>query len=78
MIAIEAGSWLLRVLCTHVTNLGPWTLIEIDEARREIQARPYWGLCCSGGRENKSEVPLLAPCGGAGWSLKWDLGGAVA
>ena len=29
----------------------------------------------AGGRENKSEVPFLAPCGGAGWSLKWGFGG---
>ena len=31
-----------------------------SEARQEIQARLYWGPCCSRGNENKQQFPLLA------------------
>ena len=45
------------------TNQGSWPSAisrNWSEAKLKIQARSYWGPCCSGGCENKQQFPLFA------------------
>lgn len=60
-----------------VVDAGPWapSSVKTEEAR-QIQARRFWDLGCSGKDGRRVPVPLLAPGGGVSWFLPGSERGA--